>query len=157
MHAILAQHNLMTPAHKLLGAAYLFSTVAALSAPPRSAPPAHVGVACRSWNATADGFRLFITALDTSTADTNATRREFWHIAQVPASEITFVTDSATCDRAARAHAASVNGDTITPYPVHVLRVGPARFIAFNFTRVGEWFHYAILDSSFAIIGTRGS
>jgi hypothetical protein len=114
-------------------------------------------LACRPSVSAADGFRLYITAIDTGTSAEAARWRDFWHIPAVRATEIYFVTDSAACARAARVHAATAKADTINPWPVFLLHVGPTRNIAFNFTMVGEWFHYAILDSSFALVGTRGS
>jgi hypothetical protein len=102
-----------------------------------------VGPACQQVNEAADGFRLYITSLDTATSAAPGNDRTFWHLPQVSASEIAFVTDSTRCDRAARAHARTVAADATNPAPVHLLRVGPTRYIAFNFTKVGEWFHYA--------------
>ena len=113
--------------------------------------------ACRSTDGGTDGFRLYITAIDTGTTSDASSRRDFWHIPSVAATDIYFVTDSATCAHAAHVHAATASADTVNPAAVSLLRVGPTRYIAFNFTKVGEWFHYAILDSNFAVVGTRGS
>src|SRR5689334_3091056 len=59
---------------------------------------------CRSTDGGADGFRLYITAIDTGTTSDAASRRGFWHIPSVVAADIYFVTDSATCARAAHVH-----------------------------------------------------
>lgn len=120
-------------------------------------PPGTALVTCSATIDAADGFRLYITALDTATTTQGANERAFWQLPAVAASDIHFVTDSAACDHAARAHAAKIHADTTNPATVYLLRVGSTRYIAFNFTKVGEWFHYAILDSTFAIVGTRGS
>jgi hypothetical protein len=114
-------------------------------------------VACRARSGPADGFRYYITALDTATSLDGSGKRRFWYLPSVAASEIYFVSDSVACERAARAHASTISADTANPAPVHLLRVGATRYITFNFTSVGEWFHYVILDSSFAVVGTRGS
>jgi hypothetical protein len=111
---------------------------------------------CRDTTAAATGFRLYLTAIDTSTADSNSVERISWHIPQVSASDISFVADSALCARGAIAHALSLKQDTANAASVYVLRVGPTRYVLFNYTRVGEWVHYAIVDSGFALLGARG-
>jgi hypothetical protein len=112
---------------------------------------------CRSLTDGADGFRYYITSLDTGTTTKAAADRTFWKIPTVAASDIAFVSDSTICTNAARVHASSVGADTLNPAPVYVLRVGATRYIVFNFTPVGEWLHYAILDSSLVLLGTHGS
>ena len=71
----------------------------------------------------------------------------------VPAdAEISFVSDPALCDLAARKHAAAAQEDTLAPFPVHLLRLGRYRYIAFNGLRQGEFRVYFVFDQSFNLV-----
>src|SRR6185312_3801448 len=155
----------MKPSIRLSGVLAALSLVAAVGATPLRVTPlrathytaASAPVPCRRWTYDAESFRIYITGLDTSMADSAETYRKFWNIPAVAPADIDLVRDDAICDRAARIHAASVTRDTVKAYPVFVLRVGPTRYIVFNFMSVGEWFDYTILDSAFKVLAVRRS
>ncbi|HEY4219126.1 MAG TPA: hypothetical protein VGM67_18415 [Gemmatimonadaceae bacterium] len=158
----------MKPLIRLSGVLAALSLIAVASAAPlratehvsepAAAPVAPVApVPCRPWSFDAEAFRVYITGLDTSTVDSASTYRTFWTIPVVDPTAIALVTDNSLCDQAARIHAASTKRDSIAPYPVFVLRVGPTRYIVFNFMAVGEWYDYTILDSSLKVLAVRRS
>lgn len=119
--------------------------------------PSTVAPHCRALDSGAASFRRYITKFDTGTSIKAAEDRAIWNLPAVPASEIYFVTDSIPCSLAAKAHEAAVKGDTLDPYPVHLLRIGSTRYIALNWTMIAGWFHYAVLDSNFTLLSSVGS
>jgi hypothetical protein len=106
-------------------------------------------VACRPTDAVAEDYRLYATGVITGSDSVSGVLRAAWNVPQVDSSQITFVLDSATCDQGARAHAIAAAQDTLNPPPVHVLRVGPTRYIAFNLAKAGEYLVYFVFDSTF--------
>ena len=42
------------------------------------------------------------------------------------------------------------------PLPVHVLRVGPTRYVVFNYFRQGEYLLYLVFTRDFALLSTVG-
>jgi hypothetical protein len=147
----------MKPSIRLVVALAGLACIAAVSASPLRANDAPAAsVPCRAWSYNAESFRLYITDIDTSTADSAGTYRKFWSIPSVTSSDIALVRDDSLCDRAARIHAASIHSKA-EPYPVFVLRVGPTRYIVFNFMSVGEYFDYTILDSALKVVAVRRS
>jgi hypothetical protein len=80
--------------------------------------------------------------------------RQIWNLPSgVTSGQIAFVTDSLSCTIGAKAHALAVGADTLNPPPVHLLKVGTTRYIAFNYTRQGEWRLFVVLDSAFTKLG----
>jgi hypothetical protein len=67
-------------------------------------------------------------------------------------SEVYLVLDEEICFKAAQAVAAVFGDDTLRPPPVHVLRVGPTRFVAYNYLENGHTFYFPILDEQFRYI-----
>jgi hypothetical protein len=149
----------MKPSIRLSGVLVAASFIAAMvGVTPARATSAAVPLApipCRPWSYNAESFRLYITGLDTLTADSASRYRSFWNIPMVAPSEIALVRDDSLCDRAARIHAASATKPGVKEYPVFVLKVGGTRYIVFNFMSVGDSFDYTILDSAFKVLGVR--
>lgn len=114
-------------------------------------------VGCRSANAFANEFRDFAVSVLTGTDSSSMAERQAWDIPAVADTAIVFETDSATCNRAAQAHAAKIGADTANPPPVFLLRAGPTRYVAFNGFNVSDSFLYFVFDSTFQYLGTIGS
>ncbi len=93
-----------------------------------------------------------------SSADSGfVAERQDWQLPSVDTSQIAFVSDSTTCDRAAIAHALKIGGDTANRPKVFVMSVGNTRYIVFNGNRIGESFLYYVFDSSFTYLSMIGS
>lgn len=114
-------------------------------------------VACYPEDDSATDFKDYILKMVTGTDSIAANDRAGWELPAVDSSQVFFITDSMTCDRAARAHAVEARTDTLNPKAVHLLGVGPTRHIAFNYHRVGEWLMYFVFDSSFVLVAPMGS
>jgi hypothetical protein len=112
---------------------------------------------CGNPNGFAQEFRSYVVDVMTSTDSGFVAERQDWQLPSVDSSQITFVADSATCDRAAIAHALRIGGDTASRPKVFVLGVGNTRYIVFNGGRVGESFLYYVFDSSFTYLSMIGS
>jgi hypothetical protein len=80
----------------------------------------------------------------------SATSRTTWRLPYIAdTSEVHFVQDTTLCRTAAIELAKLQGDDTLTAPPVYLLRVGPTRFVAFNYHKVGQWYVFAIFDESF--------
>jgi len=105
-------------------------------------------VACTQDDAFSDAFRDWVVRV-ASGGDSTAVYRNGIGIPVLADSAIVMMSDSALCDLAARKHALAAHEDTLTPYPVHLLRLGSYRYIAFNGLRRGEFRVYFVFDQSF--------
>jgi hypothetical protein len=145
----------MTSRIKLgLVAGLVASVTAATASPPASGIP--VATSCLAPDSAAEDRRAYIADFVTTPADSED--RAGWDLPAVPATSISFVTsDSTICTSAAVAHARALHQDTISPASVHLLRVGATRFIAFNYSTLGEYFAFVVLDSAFNRLTVIGS
>ena len=117
---------------------------AASAARARSGP----SVACLADDPFSDALRKWVIRI-ASGGDSTAVYRDTIGIPVLADSAIAMVSDSALCDAAARQHALAAQEDTLSPYPVHLLRLGSYRYIAFNGLRQGEFRVYFVFDQSF--------
>jgi hypothetical protein len=106
-------------------------------------------VGCGLQTEFSDDFRGYVVDLDTASDAESAELRDTLRLPVVDTSLIQFETDSATCHRAAVAHARQLDMDTLNPERVWALRVGSTRYIVFNGTLMGEHFVRIVFDSGF--------
>lgn len=130
------------------------SNVSASPSSAGSTPRQTPASSCRATDDFASEYRDFVVGVDTGTDSESVALRQAWNIPAVQPSEIVFISDSATCTSAARAHAVQVQGDTLNPPSVWVLRVGSTRYIVFNGSRAGEYLLYFVFDAAFQYLET---
>jgi hypothetical protein len=106
--------------------------------------------ACIADDAFSTAFRDWVVGVANGGDSTVAYRNELG-IPVLADSAIVFVADSALCDVAARQHALAAGEDTLAPLPVHLLRLGTYRYVAFNGLRAGEFHVYFVFDQSFTL------
>jgi hypothetical protein len=63
-------------------------------------------------------------------------------------SQVYWVSDTSTCRQAAVAVATHFEADTLLPPAVYLLRLGPTRYLAFNYVRKV----YVVLDAEFGYV-----
>lgn len=137
----------------LLAVLALSTTIAGTSASPSLAHARTTLAPCIASDSAAVDFRNFVLRMSTS-PDTNWVRkRTQWLVPSgLDTTNVYFVSDTQLCSSAAIAHARSASEDTVNPYPVHALRVGPNRFIVYNYLQSGDFFTYFVFDSSFSLL-----
>lgn len=114
-------------------------------------------VACRAQDTLAVMFRNYVVQVATGTDSTSISLRTSWNIPEVADTSVVFVTDSVLCSSAAIAQA-SVEGDDVNnPPPVHLLRVGTTRYVAWNYSRRSEYYEYLVFDTEFQLLSTIGT
>jgi hypothetical protein len=101
-----------------------------------------------------DNFRDYLFIITAPTDTSSAKARATFHLPQIDSTKVVYVRDSLTCARAARAHALAAAQDTINPAPVHLLRVGTFRYVAFNGMRTGEYLTYFVFDDAFQLLAS---
>ena len=110
-------------------------------------------VACRTVDRFADGVRSYVMDVTSGADSISGSLRIAFNLPQITdTTQISFVSDSTACTRAAKAHALAEQGDTLNPPPVYLLGVGPARFVAFNGARAGEFLVHYVLDQNFNVL-----
>jgi len=78
-------------------------------------------------------------------------RAKIWRIPLLAPSDVVFVTDEKTCERAARAYDREGSPETSTlKRGVYVVRLGTSYLVVDSESRAGEWIRGVVLDSSFA-------
>lgn len=96
-------------------------------------------------------LQLLVTATDTGTI----TRRQTWGLPATSSSNVTLVTDSRTCAKAADAY--SADEDTLNPVAgrqAYVIKVATVYVVWDPTVRAGEWGAYRTLDSRFNVIAS---
>lgn len=83
------------------------------------------GTPCRPVDADAEDHRDFVLRVDTGTVAFPKQQRERLRLAPVPPDSVTWVTDAATCRRAAAAFTKVAGPPARGWEGVHVLRLGP--------------------------------
>ena len=116
------------------------------------ATPVTNPIPCRETTAAEESYRLYVLSVTMAQDSLNAKRRAVFELPFITdSSAVSYVTDTTVCTQAASAHALAVS-DTGTPRDVHVLRVGPAHYIVFNYTAVGHWNVRRVFDASFNLL-----
>jgi hypothetical protein len=105
-------------------------------------------MACATPDVFANAFRDWVVGIAAG-GDSTAVTRATLGITVLPDTAISFVTDVALCDTAARRHAIQAGQDTLAPPPVYLLRLGTTRYVAFNGARSGEYHSYFVFDQAF--------
>ena len=116
-----------------------------------AAPTLLPATLCRAVDTFSTDYKTYLTGVVTAI---DSSDRVAFALPAVSAGQVTFVTDSLTCDRGARAHAAAAQQDTMNPMSIYLIRVGPTRFVGFNGQRAGEFLLYRVFDSSFVLLKT---
>ena len=115
-------------------------------------PPQALAPCVRGEGAAAD-FRVWIQELATTADSEEAEMRDSLKLPRLAdTSLVAFETDPAICARAAEAFARATRDTTRPARPVYLLRVGPDRYIAWNYSRVGEFFVYYVFDRRLRLI-----
>lgn len=112
--------------------------------------PSGPAIACAADDPLSDAFRQWLVGI-ASGGDSTAVYRDEIGIPVLADSAIEMVSDTALCDLAARKHASAAQEDSVSPLPVHLLRLGSHRYIAFNGLRQGEFRVYFVFDQSFSL------
>ena len=87
-----------------------------------------------------------------SRTDTGSVRvRAGFRLLPAASAEVYLASDSTTCRAAARAFARE-RGDTSAVVPVYAIRVGPSRFIVFNYARHEPDEIGVVFDATFAVL-----
>lgn len=87
-----------------------------------------------------------------SRSDTVSMRvRAGFRLLPAASAEVYLASDSTTCRAAARAFARE-RGDTSAVVPVYAIRVGPSRFIVFNYARHEPDEIGVVFDATFAVL-----
>lgn len=115
-------------------------------------------VPCLATDDFALSYRSYILRV-TTTQDTRQARfRTNFRLPLITdSSTVAYVTDTTVCTQAASAHAIVAGETTGTPRPVHVLRVGPTRYIVWNDQQVGEFDARHVFDDNFTFLVSLGS
>ena len=131
----------------------LTATIGGATAVPSVAHARTTSVGCIADDSVALDFRNFVLRMSTSPDTEWVRKRTQWLIPfGLDTTSVYFVVDAQLCTSAAVAHARAAREDTVNPYPVHALRVGPNRFIVFNYLQSGDFFTYFVFDSSFSLL-----
>lgn len=124
----------------------LGSTVLARAMPLKNPIP------CRETTAAEENFRLYVLAVTMTQDSLNAKRRAVFQLPFITdSSTVSYVSDTTVCTQAATANALA-NRETGTPGDVHVLRVGPAHYIVFNYSAVGHYNARRVFDGNFNLL-----
>ena len=112
-------------------------------------------IPCRATTDDAEGFRSYIIRVTMTQDSAQARLRTSFELPLITDSaEVAFVTDTTICTQAATANALA-GGRTTTPAAdVHVLRVGPTRYITFNYQQEREYSLSHVFDQNFNWLAT---
>ena len=113
---------------------------------------------CVEGRGAADDFRTWIVELTTSADSERVEMRQALQLPQTAdSSAVAFETDPRICTRGAAAMAAVQKDSAQPPSPVYLLRVGADRYIAWNYSRAGEFFEYYVFDRTFKLLEIIGT
>ena len=116
------------------------------------ATPAMNSIPCRGTTAGAEDIRSYVHEVTMTQDSLNAKRRAVYQLPLITDSSVVdFVSDTTVCTQAATANALA-NNETGTPGDVHVLRVGPTRYIVFNYYVVGHYHALRVFDANFNLL-----
>lgn len=110
---------------------------------------------CRGPDALSAQLISYLQVLVTGTDTATITRRQAWGLPATSASNVTLVTDSRTCAKAADAY--SADEDTLSPMvgrQAYVVKVATLYVVWDPTVHVGEWSPYRIMDNKFKVTGT---
>lgn len=109
---------------------------------------------CQAYDSTWIGELSDYQAMASDTDSITAVGRALFHLPQLPGDSVSFVSDPATCMRAALAYGRNLDvPDTTTSRRVILVRFGATRYVVGDpKVRAGEFTLDMVFDSSFATV-----
>ena len=140
---------------ELFTVAGMILTIAAWTQPGSATPRLGLTTQCRGPDALSAQLISYLQLLVAATDTGTIMRRQTWGLPAASSSNVTLVTDSRTCAKAADAY--SADEDTLKPMAgrqAYVIKVATVYVVWDPSVRVGEWSSYRTMDRKFKVIAS---